>query len=55
MKKGEHAKIVTKLWKFKKEKVTLEDKNGNKIEEDTNNYYLCKSFLFHIDQVEKIA
>lgn len=54
VKKGEHARITTRLWKFKKEKVTMENTDGETVEQDTHNYYLCKAFLFTAEQVEKI-
>lgn len=52
VKKGEHARITTKLWKMKRGKETLKDKDGNEVEEETKNMYLCKSFLFTGEQVE---
>lgn len=51
VKKGEKAKIATRLWKFKKG--TVENDDGK--EEERENYYLCKAYLFTEEQVEKIA
>lgn len=51
VKKGEHARIVTKLWKHKTRKEITEDQ-----EEITYaNMYLVKAFLFTADQVEKVG
>lgn len=49
VKPGERAAITTKLWKkrTKKKDKMEEEKSGN-------DFYLCKSFLFRQDQVEKM-
>ena len=54
VKKGEHAKIVTRLWKFSTKKAgsAEADEDG---EADNSHYYLAKAFLFTAEQVEKIA
>lgn len=51
VKKGEHARIVTKLWKCKHKKETTEDDT----EVEYRNMYLVKSFLFTEDQVERVG
>lgn len=52
VKRGEHAKIATRLWKFKKgAKETEESVDG----EHSDKYFLCKAYLFTAEQVEKIA
>lgn len=55
VKKGEHARLTTKIWKYKKEKVEMTTKDGDTIEEDSHDYYLVKAFFFTNEQVEKIA
>lgn len=55
VKKGEHARITTRLWKY-----TNKTKKGTDADENTdgtahNHYYLAKAFLFTADQVEKIV
>lgn len=45
-KKGEHG-WQTKLWKHKQKKVLEEEDSGKK------EFYLAKSFLFHISQCAK--
>lgn len=49
VKKGEHG-IETRLWKKKKDN-TYENEDKAVAKEQ---YYLCKAFLFRIDQVEMI-
>ncbi len=52
VKKGEHAKLVTKLWKMPTKKEIDEDTD------EVNNkqhMYLVKSYLFTEDQVEKMS
>lgn len=51
VKKGEHARIVTRLWKHKSRKEVTEDNE----EITLNNMYLVKAFLFTADQVERIG
>lgn len=53
VKKGEHAKITTKLWKYRANKKKAEESAENE-DEVKANYYMCKAFLFTFDQVEKI-
>ncbi|GFI31624.1 hypothetical protein IMSAGC013_03021 [Lachnospiraceae bacterium] len=53
VRKGEHAKITTRLWKFTNKKAGEAD--GDADGEANNHYYLAKAFLFTADQVEKIA
>lgn len=50
VRKGEHAKITTRLWKY-----TSKKKSAEADGEALNHYYLAKAFLFTADQVEKIA
>ena len=52
VKKGEHAKIITKLWKMTNKKEVDEDTDEIK---DKHHMYLVKSYLFTKDQVEKIS
>ena len=52
VKKGEHAKIVTRLWKMTTKKEVNEDTDEIK---DRQHMYLVKSYLFTKDQVEKIS
>lgn len=54
VKKGEHARITTRLWRF-----TNKSKKNNEADENTDgtdneHYYLAKAFLFTSDQVERI-
>lgn len=54
VKKGEHARITTRLWRF-----TNKSKKNNEVDENTDgtnneHYYLAKAFLFTSDQVERI-
>ena len=57
IKKGEHALVETKLWKKKKKK----DEETELLETDdpdgqmpTNrDFYMCRAFLFGLEQVEK--
>lgn len=51
VKRGEHAKITTKLWKYVKAKKKAE----KEAEEKEDKWYLCKAFLFTSDQVEKVG
>ena len=52
VKKGEHAKIVTKLWKMTNKKEVDEDTDEVK---NKQHMYLVKSYLFTKDQVEKMS
>ena len=53
VRKGEHATITTRLWKFtNKKQDAADDADGN---QEPDHYYLAKAFLFTKDQVEKIA
>ena len=53
VKKGEHAKVTTMLWKY-----TMDHKEVHEGEEvdgvNRPHYYLSKAFLFDQDQVEKM-
>lgn len=54
VKKGEHARITTRLWRF-----TNKSRKNNEVDENTDgtnneHYYLAKAFLFTSDQVERI-
>ena len=51
VKKGEHARIVTRLWKYKKGN----KKEHSPEEEEEAKMYLCKAFLFTEEQVEKLG
>ena len=55
VKKGQHACIETKLWKLKKGTKKEEVANVKDPSEDTAHFYMCKSFLFHGSQVERMA
>lgn len=54
VKKGEHAKIVTRLWKFSTKKAGNAEADADD-ETNYSHYYLTKAFLFTAEQVEKIA
>ena len=54
VKKGEKAKLTCFIWKMKKTKTTVPQKDGNDVEVDEKNFYKVKAFLFDITQVEKI-
>lgn len=51
VRKGEKAKIKTKLWK-KTNKKTKNKETGK--EEKESKFYLCNAYLFTKDQVDKI-
>lgn len=56
IKKGEHG-IETRLWKKRKHKKNDEEASPNEeASEIPNNrdFYLCKAFLFRIDQIERV-
>lgn len=59
IKKGEHALVETKLWKKKKKKKNDGEAEKSESKEDdehipTNrDFYMCRSFLFGLEQVEK--
>ena len=60
VRKGEKAKITTRLWKHKTEKTTLPMKDvetgeTHDVEQESGRYYLAKAFLFTADQVDRIA
>lgn len=56
VKKGEHAKITTRLWKFSGKKAGKAESDADMDgEADNSHYYLAKAFLFTAEQVEKIA
>lgn len=58
VKKNEHALVETKLWRRKKKKDGKEettdetDENGTEIPTNRD-FYMCRSFLFGLEQVEK--
>lgn len=54
VRKGEHAAIKTRLWKFKKGAKKAEAE-AEVEEKEESRYYLCKAFLFTAEQVEAIA
>ena len=58
IKKGDHAIVETKLWK-KKKKSKKESDQSDSDEPSTQipangDFYMCRSFLFGMEQVEKI-
>ena len=53
VKKGEKAKVTCYIWKMKKEKKTVPQKDGNDVEVDERNFYKVKAFLFDAEQVQK--
>lgn len=59
IKKGEHAVVETRLWKKKKKKKSDGEAEQPEPEEQdgqipTNrDFYMCRSFLFGVEQVEK--
>ena len=53
VKKGEHARATTMLWKFTGDR--KKEKEGEEVDgENRPHYYLSKAFLFDRDQVEKV-
>jgi hypothetical protein len=56
VKKGEHAVFETRLWRRKKnnskESSETEDEEQNALPD--RNFYMCKSFLFGAEQVERM-
>ena len=54
VKKGEHAKAQFVIWKAAKHHTELEDKNGNKIEEESTKMFMKKAFFFTLDQTEEL-
>lgn len=54
VKKREHAKIITRLWKFTNKAKKNDEADENTDGTENNHYYLAKAFLFTADQVEKI-
>lgn len=55
VKKGEHARITTRLWKFTNKAKKSADAKENTDDTENDHYYLSKAFLFTADQVEKIS
>ncbi len=55
VRKGEHARITTRLWKFTNKAKKNEETGENTDGAENDHYYLAKAFLFTADQVEKIA
>lgn len=53
VKKGEHAIITTRLWKYRQKK-KKEDEAEKKEEDNSSDYYKAKAFLFSREQVEPI-
>ena len=53
VKKGEHARITTRLWKFTNKPKKSETAKENTDDAENSHYYLAKAFLFTADQVEK--
>ena len=54
VKKGEHG-LETRLWKRKKKKDSSDQEEKDEEGIPTNrDFYLCKSFLFREDQVERV-
>lgn len=58
VKKGEHG-LECRLWKKKKRKKSEQESQDTDAENNENNtpnrdFYLCKSYLFRADQVEKV-
>lgn len=51
--KGTHCIIETRLWKHK-EKKKEENESEDLVEENKDNFYLTKAFLFDISQVERL-
>lgn len=54
IKKGEHG-IETRLWKKKDKKAKTEDESADEQDLLHREFYLAKSYLFRLDQVEIIA
>ena len=54
VRKGEHAKITTRLWKYTSKNKSAEA-DGETVGDALNHSYLAKAFLFTADQVERIA
>lgn len=56
VRKGEHAKITTRLWKFSTKKAGQGEADADADgEAENSHYYLAKAFLFTAEQVERIA
>ena len=54
VRKGEHAKLTTQIWKFKgRGKQTVEVSEDD--DKNSRNFYLTKAFFFTADQVDKIV
>ena len=54
VKRGEHARITTRLWKYTNKSKKNKDVDANTDGTENDHYYLAKAFLFTADQVEKI-
>lgn len=58
VKKGEHALIETKLWKKKKRKSSDDESDKPEVQDGqipaNRDFYMCRAFLFGMEQVEKI-
>lgn len=54
VRRGEHARITTKLWQYNTKKQEVKTTDGNDEEIEIKNCYLVKSYLFTLDQVDKI-
>ena len=58
VKRGEHARITSKLWRYTDKKKKGEPKtelDKAEQEQDNGRYYLAKAFLFTSEQVQKLA
>lgn len=55
VKKGEHARITTRLWRFTNKSKKADEEQADADGTENNHYYLAKAFLFTADQVEKIS
>lgn len=53
VKKGEHG-LETRLWKKKKKKDNQEEEQSEEGVPTNRDFYLCKSYLFREDQVERV-
>lgn len=54
VKKGEHAKLACRIWKWNEKTETLPMTDGEDQEVDASHYYLAKAFFFTDEQVERI-
>lgn len=53
VKKGEHAKLACRIWKWNDKTETVQTKDGEDQEVDASHYYLAKAFFFTSEQVER--